>query len=127
MAPDPTPTQAERQAFQALDLVQAAKLLETAGEHDAVRTFVLSEADQLTSAQAYGQLIDEARADGDQDLGMRVARVAAQKGYYLPEHSYPVLQTPVQEGAAEPAFILAIARQESNFDPTHARVLEREG
>jgi soluble lytic murein transglycosylase len=42
------------------------------------------------------------------------------RGLYLPERGYPVLQTPSVPGAAEPAFSLSIARQESNFDP-HAR------
>jgi soluble lytic murein transglycosylase len=114
---DPTPTAAERQSFQAEDLVRAARLLEEAGEHDAVRSFILTAAERQTSAADLAQLIDLARASGDQDLGMRVARTAAQRGFFLPERTYPLLPVPQTAGDAEPAFMLAIARQESNFDP----------
>lgn len=48
---------------------------------------------------------------------MKAARGAAQRGFILPQRAYPYLTPPEAPGAAEPAFVLAITRQESDFDP----------
>ena len=48
---------------------------------------------------------------------MRVVRAGAQRGLILPERGYPIIQPPYVAGGAEPAFVLSISRQESNFDP----------
>jgi soluble lytic murein transglycosylase len=46
---------------------------------------------------------------------MRVARLGAQRGFILPDRAYPTLQVITDPGSAEPAFVLSITRQESNF------------
>jgi soluble lytic murein transglycosylase len=114
---DPTISAGDRAAFESLDLTRAAHMIADAGEHDVFRAFVLAEAEGAPSTQNLALLVDLARANGDQDLSMRVVRIGAQKAMYLPERGYPILLTPQDSGAAEPAFMLAIARQESNFDP----------
>ena len=114
---DPTPTEADRSTFESRDLIRAAHLIGDAGEHDVYRTFVLTAAEAVPSAEELALLVDMARAYGDEDLSMRVVRAGAQKGIYLPDRGYPVLSVPQEPGAAEPAFSLSIARQESNFDP----------
>lgn len=48
---------------------------------------------------------------------MRTVRRLAQKGFILFERGYPLRATPDVPTSAEPAFILAITRQESGFDP----------
>jgi soluble lytic murein transglycosylase len=114
---DPVPTAADRAAFEGRDLVRAARMVGDAGERDVFRAFVLAAAETLPNAEELALLVDMARLYGDQDLSMRVVRAGAQKGIYLPERGYPIVPTPQEPGAAEPAFMLAIARQESNFDP----------
>jgi soluble lytic murein transglycosylase len=114
---DPTPTAADRATFEGRDLIRAAHLIGDADEHDVFRSFVLAAAETLPSAQELALLVDMARLYGDEDLSMRVVRAGAQKGIYLPDRGYPVLPVPEEPGAAEPAFSLSIARQESNFDP----------
>jgi soluble lytic murein transglycosylase len=114
---DPTPTAADRSTFESRDLIHAAHLIGDAGEHDVFRSFVLTAAEALPSAEELAQLVDMARLYGDEDLSMRVVRAGAQKGIYLPDRGYPILPVPEEYGAAEPAFVLSIARQESNFDP----------
>ncbi len=114
---DPTPSAADRATFEGLDLIRAARLVGDAGEHDVFRAFVLAAAEIMPTAEQLALLVDMARLYGDQDLSMRVVRAGAQKGIYLPDRGYPVLATPQEVGAAEPAFVLSIARQESNFDP----------
>jgi soluble lytic murein transglycosylase len=113
---DPTPTAADRTRFEGREVVQAARLLANAGERDLLRAFVLAADDNLPSAEEYALLVDLARGYGEQDLSMRVVRAAAQRGYVLPDRGYPVLRGSEGSGA-EQAFVLSIARQESNFDP----------
>ncbi len=114
---DPYPSQEDRSRFEARETVRAARILAEAGERDLFRVFVLSIDDDLPTGGEFALLSDLARAGGDQDLGMRVARASGMKGYPLPERGWPLRSVPSGEGRAEPAFSLAIARQESNFDP----------
>ncbi|MDB5469609.1 MAG: lytic transglycosylase [Caulobacter sp.] len=114
---DPQITQADRSRFDGREIVRAARLLQGFGLKDQFRTFVLHIDDILPTAAESALLVDLARAAGDQDLGMRAVRTAAQRGFILPERGYPILSVPQVPGAAEPAFVLSIARQESNFDP----------
>ena len=118
LGPDPAPTAADRERFEGRDLIRAARLLADAGEREMLRVFVLNIDDVLPSPEEQVLLVDMARQYGDQDLAMRAVRAGAQRGFYMPERGYPIRQTPQEPGVAEPAFALAIIRQESNFDPT---------
>lgn len=115
---DPVPTAADRRRFEGRELVQAARLLELAGERDLFRTFMLNLDDIVPDAKEAVLLVDMAKAAGDQDLSMRVARGVAQRGIILPERGYPVRTTVVWDpGDAEAPLVYGITRQESNFDP----------
>jgi soluble lytic murein transglycosylase len=114
---DPVITAEDRNAFEGRDIVQAAKMLANLGASDTLRVFVLHIDDVLPTAAQQAQLFDFAKLYGGQDLAMRVARAGAQRGLILPERGYPVLTPPYAPGGAEPAFVLSISRQESNFNP----------
>lgn len=114
---DPVPTDADRARFEGRDLVRAARMLAEIGERDLFKSFVLTLDDTLPNAEEYVLLVDMARYYGDQDLSMKVARTAATRGFILPERAYPIVSFPAEPGAAETAFALSIARQESNFWP----------
>ncbi|MBX3478862.1 MAG: transglycosylase SLT domain-containing protein [Caulobacter sp.] len=114
---DPEITAADRARFDGREVVQAARLLSALGLKDQFRVFVLHIDDVLPTAAESALLVDMARATGDLDLSMRVVRTAAQRGFILPERGYPVIPAPLVPGGAEPAFVLSITRQESNFDP----------
>ena len=113
---DPVPTTADRARFESRETIRAARLLSELGERELLRAMVLATAETLPNPEEFVLLVDFAHAYGDQDLTMRVVRAAAQRGYILPERGYPVLAAQI-DGGAELAFSLAIARQESNFDP----------
>ncbi len=116
---DPVITQADRARFHGRELVRAARMLADIGAKDQFRALVLFIDDNLPNAEESALLVDFARGYGDQDLGMRAVRTAAQRGFILPERGYPLLDhhfTP-GPGAAETAFVYSISRQESNFDP----------
>ena len=117
LAHDPEPSAMQRAAFEAREPVRAARLLAQMGERDLFRAFVLAIDDDLSDPADLAVLHDMAKLQGDQDLAMRVARAAGQKGTPLTERGWPVLTVPSVAGGAETAFSLAIARQESNFDP----------
>ncbi len=115
---DPTPTADDRTRFEARETVRAARLLAENGHRDLFATFCQSIADQLDTVGEAALLVDLARADGDAGLATRVARVAITRGLYLPERGWPILSAPMGSGLPEPAFTLAIVRQESGFQPT---------
>lgn len=117
---DPVPSAQDRVNFDAREMVIAARKLAAIGDRDDFRSVMLAAAETSTKTEDYVQLVDLARGAGDQDLALRVARTGNYRGYYLPERGYPVVDTPQPPGAAEPEFMLAIARQESSFDP-HAK------
>ena len=114
---DPTPTAADRTAFDARETVRAARLLADNGQRDLFGVFALSIADDLASVQEAALLVDLARASGVPAIATRAARVAVTRGLYLPDRGWPVLSAPTGPGLPEPAFTLAIVRQESGFDP----------
>jgi soluble lytic murein transglycosylase len=114
---DPMISPADRQRFDARGAVQAARLLYDLGYRDLYRTFVLNLDDIVPSTQEAALLVDLARGYGDQELSMKAARGAAQRGFILPQRAYPFLTPPDAPGGAEAAFVLAITRQESDFDP----------
>jgi len=117
---DPAPTAQDRVNFDAREIVIAARKLAAIGDREDFRAVMLSAAETSAKTEDYALLVDLARGSGDQDLALRIARSANYRGYYLPERGYPVVDTPQPPGSAEPDFMLAIARQESSFDP-HAK------
>ncbi|WP_374570804.1 lytic transglycosylase domain-containing protein [Phenylobacterium sp.] len=114
---DPVITPADRARFESRETVRAARMLHDIGEDNLFRVFVLSLDDVLPSAEEEALLIDLARGYGDQDVSMKVARKAAQRGFVLPERGYPMRSPPQVAQAPEPALVLGITRQESGFDP----------
>ena len=114
---DPVITAQDRAQFDGRDIVQAARMLAAVGARDTMRVFVLHIDDVLPTAAEQALLVDFAKLYGDQDLAMRVVRAGAQRGLILPERGYPLMTPPYAPGGAEPAFVLSISRQESNFNP----------
>jgi soluble lytic murein transglycosylase len=112
---DPVATQADRDRFQSQDLVAAARLLNQAGAMDLYRSMLVAAVDSLTQLVDVAQLIDMAKDTGEDDLSMRLARLAAQRGLTLPERGFPV-RTPPESSPVEASLVLGIIRQESGFD-----------
>ncbi len=117
LPPDPTPTSEDIARFEGRDAVQALRMLADLGQRDLFRVFALSLDDTLPTTVEQALLVDTIRSYGDQDTSMRAARGAAQRGFILADRAYPYRTPPQVDGGAEPAFVLAITRQESNFDP----------
>ncbi len=111
------PSPAARAAFDADDRVRAIRLLAETGDRADIRQFANALAndpplpDQL---QMLAQLIAQT---GDVAMSVRVAKTASYSGYNLPGFLHPVVALPGRSDGPEPALVLAITRQESEFDP----------
>ncbi len=114
---DPVPTQADRDRFNSRDLVKAARILGNGGQIDLFRQIVLNLDTVLPNAEEEALLTDLTAQYDSQVIAMKVARMSMQRGFYLPDRAYPVRDIPDVPGP-EKAFVLAIGRQESGFDPS---------
>ncbi len=113
---DPVPSAADRARFDNRDLVKAARILGAMGETDLFRAIILNLDTVLPNAEEEALLVDMTQRYDGQVMAMKVARMSMQRGFYLPDRAYPMRQVP-DVPAPEKAFVLAITRQESGFDP----------
>ncbi|WP_254062828.1 lytic transglycosylase domain-containing protein [Caulobacter sp. S45] len=114
---DPVATAADRARFEARGVVKALRMVGDAGDRPLMAAFAMATEEDIDTPAELGLLVDLVRMYGDQSLSMRVVRSAASRGIVLPERGYPVRMAPMGYGLPEPAFIFAITRQESSFDP----------
>ncbi len=128
----PAPSEALRRAFAANDMVQVIERLCTAGVFHATGPLVrqlASEADG--SGPGLGLVLGLAHRCGRPDLVVSLAKTAERSGAISGVASFPVpdvasLVKPAP-GMPEPALLLAVARQESLFDPEAASAAGAQG
>ena len=114
-------TPVERAAFEADDRVKAVRLLADFGDRATMRLFALSIASDPPEPKRLQMLAQLMGASGDPAMSVRVAKNASYSGLNLLSYLHPVMATPQMQmsgGAPEPALVLGLARQESEFDPT---------
>ena len=112
---DPVPTEQERAAFNTNELTLALRALMDVDARGYQRSFAQALAENSSSGADRHMAAELMSQLKRVDLGVVIARAAArekitllQYGYPAPSWSYP--------GSPEKALILAITRQESNFD-----------
>jgi soluble lytic murein transglycosylase len=113
--PEPVPDAAERARFDGNELVRAARLFFAAGYPEFAKAFLLHLAKRADSAVDFGMLAGLAEQEGRLDLGIAVAQLAVRAGMPLMMHGYPDIVLP-DGGGTEHALLLAIMRQESEFE-----------
>jgi soluble lytic murein transglycosylase len=111
------PAPETRAAFESDDRVRAIRLLADAGDRPTMRQFVNAVANDLPIPGRLQMLAQLALETGDIAMSVRVAKTASYSGYNLVNYLHPVIAVPSIPGGPEPALVLAIARQESEFDP----------
>ena len=113
---DPAPTPAERAAFESNELTKALRAILEVDAKTYERAFSIT----LAESSGYGvhrQMVAEmVNRHARPDLGIVIARGAARDKIDLIEYGYPVPPY-AYPAAPEQALILAITRQESNFNP----------
>ncbi|MDZ4135293.1 MAG: lytic transglycosylase domain-containing protein, partial [Paracoccaceae bacterium] len=103
--------------FARSSVLEAAILLVKAGDRSQGKRFFLQLAEGL-DAPALDQLADLALTLNEPHIAVLIAKQAAERGIILPRAYFPVT-TLVPDGlAVSRALALAIARRESEFDPT---------
>jgi soluble lytic murein transglycosylase len=113
-----SPTAFERAAFEADDRIQALRLFSQLGDRGNARVFALAIAAGTANAKELQMLAELVGSTGDQALGVKVAKNASYSDVYLQPYLHPVVAVPKFPGAApEPALVLGLTRQESEFDP----------
>ena len=112
---DPEPTDQDVAAFSQREVVQAILLLDQLGQKDLVRPFVLRLADTVDSPGEHALAAGLAHGMGRPDLAVAAAKRSARRGVYVISRAYPRPALP-DDIDAETALVLAVARQESEFN-----------
>jgi soluble lytic murein transglycosylase len=100
------------------DLLAAAILLHQAGEWHEARRFVTHLARGLDDAAELGALADLWLARGEPNFALNIAKIAVQNGHVLMPAYFPLTGLERMDLPAPPDLVLAVARRESEFDPT---------
>ncbi len=115
-SPEPTPEQID--AFEALPMVHALRLLGEAGEERMFREFAYHLDDQLVSESDFLLLARLAEEYQVPDVGVRGAKAGLAKGIVATDAAYPVVAYPLlREPQVERPLMLALSRQESEMNP----------
>jgi soluble lytic murein transglycosylase len=109
-----------RSAFERDELVRAMRVLADLGAQNYLRTFALHY-QELHPGGGQAKLLAEALTGmGFRDVALRVAKIASYDDVALMPYAFPVISVPAYRGPGngpEPALVLGIIRQETEFDP----------
>ncbi|MEQ1651883.1 MAG: lytic transglycosylase domain-containing protein [Hyphomicrobium sp.] len=121
VTPPELPTSEQAAKFNALDAVKAVVMARKAGlSREYTRGFLTSLRIGLPSEAEAGMVAHLAEAIGDTQMSLRIAKSAIAKGQNLLTYGYPVHPFPAYKPLRTPpetAFLLGIARQETEFEP----------
>jgi soluble lytic murein transglycosylase len=116
-----SPSAEERSRFNGLDAVKAVVIARRSGLDISIsRAFFAHLRSHLHSEGEMAMLAHLAEALGDTQSALRIGKAGIARGFNLAYYAYPVTSMPQYSPLRplpEPAFLLAIARQESEFDP----------
>lgn len=114
----PTPTDEERAAFARQPAIRAAILLAETGRIGSFERFAFALDDVLATPLEHQMLFDIASGYLEMRAAVRSAKAGLGRGLVAPDAVFPVMSLPPspRTGSAEPAMVLALARQESEFN-----------
>jgi soluble lytic murein transglycosylase len=118
--PPVAPTRAETARFNGLDVVQAIVIAHKAGlDRSIVRAFLVQTRVQMATEAEVAMLAHLAEELGDTQMAVRIGKYGIAHGFNLIYYAYPVHRLPAYTPLRRPpetALILAVARQESEFN-----------
>lgn len=106
--------------FEKDDLVRAIRVLADLGQENLLRIFVLREQELNPSPKRVKYLAQTLVDLGFREIAVRVAKAASYTGTPFLAFTHPVIPLPAYSGpgtAPEPAYVLGLIRQETEFDP----------
>ena len=109
------PRDAERRIFARRELVRAAAMMSQLGQRRLFRSFMLRLGETLPGRLDQYLLSWMARRHRHPGLAIRLAKKALRQGTTVIETAYPLVTIP--RTRSERSLVLAVARQESEFDP----------
>jgi soluble lytic murein transglycosylase len=123
------PTAEERASFEARPAVRAAILLAETGRLASFERFSNAIDDTLATPAEHQMLYDIGKRYLEMRAALRGAKAGLQRGIVAPDAVFPVLSLPrsTRSGAAEDAMVLALSRQESEFNPRAISVADARG
>jgi peptidoglycan lytic transglycosylase len=115
----PPPSDEDRAAFAKRNDVRAAILLAESGRFASFERFSYAIDDMLTTAPEHQMLFDIAAGYLEMRAAVRGAKAGLGRGLVAPDAVFPLMDLPSspRTGSAEPALVLALSRQESEFNP----------
>ncbi|WP_375628720.1 lytic transglycosylase domain-containing protein [Bartonella sp. TT67HLJMS] len=116
----PKPTTAERQHFSARKAIKAIQRLEAAGYADFAKIFYRELGKKIESPGELALLAVMAEKNGDYYTSLKIGKMAVFQGKNVGALSHPLGAIPASTNISveEKSLIYAIARQESEFNPT---------
>ena len=109
-----------RDDFEKEELVRAMRVLADLGQVNILRIFASRE-QELHSDAAHAKILAQTMVDlGFREIAVRIAKNASYAGMPMLPFTHPVISLPPYPGAGtapEPAYILGLIRQETEFDP----------
>lgn len=118
--PPTTPTIENITRFNGLDAVHAAVIAHKAGlDRELVRAFLIQLRSYFNTEAELAMLAHLAEAMEDTQAAVRIGKIGIARGYNLMYYAYPVHRLPDYKPLRKPpetAVILALARQESEFN-----------
>ncbi len=116
----PLDTVTDKAEFDADELSHVMKVLADLGQVSLLRTFALHYEDIHPDAK-HSAVLAQAMVDlGFREVGVRVAKQASYNGYLYLQFTHPMVSVPAYHGPGngpEPAMVLGLIRQETEFDP----------
>lgn len=106
--------------FERDDLVRAVRVLADLGQENILRIFALRDQELHPDAKRTKYLMQTLTDLGFREIALRIAKTSSYAGVNFVAFNYPVIALPAYPGpgtAPEPALVLALIRQETEFDP----------
>ncbi|MEE4208897.1 MAG: lytic transglycosylase domain-containing protein, partial [Parvularcula sp.] len=105
-----------RARYEARELAQAMEILDEINERDLYRRFALALDEELSTEDEVRIFMQRVRDQQEWDLVVRAGKIARNYGLTVPEAIYPLYPLPGDAARfAEPALVLGLSRQESEF------------
>jgi len=109
-----------RATYEREELTRAIHVLGDLGIENTLRVFAVHDADIYPDARHLKLLAEDLTTMGFREVALRVAKEASYNGIQLLSYLDPVISVPAYTGFGmppEPALVLGIVRQETEFDP----------
>lgn len=117
LPPDPQPSATERASFERREATRVFRILAEAEDNRRLRSFVAALQDAATTPQENKMVAELAHGVGRIDLAVVASKRSSQDGVSLVALNYPVLDVLQNTNGVEKALVLALSRQESEFNP----------